>query len=180
MTQTLLMEAAILSDAHNRNNEWIGALSKLLTLPNQLHPCFGCYYVLFINLWMKWKDGVWKYEGGVELVSIKAIVERGKNYKNGDVLCADCHVYCRNNPFLIISVSIKYRFDSHIRALTSRSKTHAHVNAPLPLQAGFQSAARGLSQVSLPRGGVDRPQQVFSKKPEHLNFLRQLTVTPSP
>ncbi|PWA16693.1 hypothetical protein CCH79_00017496 [Gambusia affinis] len=28
------------------------------------------------------------------------------------------------------------------------------------------SAARGLSQVSLPKGGVDRPQQVFSEKPE--------------
>lgn len=37
---------------------------------------------------------------------------------------------------------------------------------PLPLPAGFQSAARGLSQVSLPKGGVDRPQQVFSEKPE--------------
>lgn len=42
-------------------------------------------------------------------------------------------------------------------------------------QHRFQSAARGLSQVNLPKGGVDRPQQVFSEKPGNFNLPRQLT-----
>lgn len=59
---------------------------------------------------------------------------------------------------------------SHTRAHLWVKRARA-CQRPLPLLAGYQSAARGLSQVNLPKGGVDYPQQVFSKKPGKSNFL---------
>lgn len=74
----------------------------------------------------------------VEFIHIKVILCKQNKI---DVLCTDCHVYSRNHTFLFISqinqdrLNLDSEYTSlRVRALASRSKAHAHVNAPSPFQ----------------------------------------------